>query len=205
MTPEPVCSLRPQRLLLVCFGLLFSLSSLADDAKDKTRYLEESRLVASGFIQQLGGEVKREFLAKGPEAALKICTERAPELVKSLSDKHGWRISRVSLKPRNLILGTPDAWEQRVITTFEQRAFQGESPQSIEYGDIVSEVGGKSYRYMKALTMQEVCIACHGTSEKINPAVKKRVDIDYPHDKAIGYHPGQIRGAVTIKRPLPKD
>ena len=202
MTPEPVPLLRPPRLLLFCLGLLSSFSSLADDAKDKIRYLEESRPVASGFIQQLGGEVKREFLAKGPEAALKVCTERAPELAKSLSDKHGWRISRVSLKPRNLILGTPDAWEQRVITTFEQRAFQGENPQNIEYGDIVSELGGRSYRYMKALTMQEVCIACHGTSEKINPGVKKRVDIDYPHDKAIGYQPGQIRGAITIKRPL---
>lgn len=193
-------SLRP--LLAACLCALAGPSALAADSAAKARYLEESRQVATGFIQQLGGEVKKEFQAKGPEAALKICTERAPELAKTLSDKHGWRISRVSLKPRNLVLGTPDAWEQRVLTTFEQRAFQGENPQNIEYGDVVNELGGKFYRYMKALTMQELCVACHGSADKINPGIKKQVAINYPHDKAVGYQPGQIRGAVTIKRAL---
>lgn len=193
----------PVRPLLAALALVFaSAEAQAADSAAKARYLEESRQVATAFIQQLGGEVKKEFQAKGPEAALKVCTERAPELAKTLSDKYGWRISRVSLKPRNLVLGTPDAWEQRVLATFEQRAFQGENPQNIEHGDVVNELGGKSFRYMKALTMQELCVACHGTADKLNPGVKKQVAIDYPHDKAVGYQPGQIRGAVTIKRAL---
>lgn len=189
---------------LLCLACCLSPggSPLAAESPAKGRLLEESRAIATGFIQQLGGDVTRAYKASGPDAALKVCTERAPELAAELSSKHGWRISRVSLKPRNIILGTPDAWEQRVLATFEQRAFQGENPQNIEHGDIVKELNGRSYRYMKALTMQEVCSACHGNSNKIPADVRQRLAVEYPHDKAIGYLPGQIRGAVTIKRPL---
>jgi hypothetical protein len=32
--------------------------------------------------------------------------------------------------------------------------------------------------------------------------VKARLQAEYPHDKATGYGVGQLRGAVTVKRPL---
>jgi hypothetical protein len=192
-------------VILGLVWLALAMSARAAEPVAKQRMIEESRAVASGFIQRLGGEVKKAYGAKGPDAALKVCTELAPMLAAELSSQHGWRISRVSLKPRNIILGTPDAWEQRVLSVFEQRAFQGENPANIEFGDVVNELNGKSFRYMKALTMQEMCLACHGPVEKIPPEVRQRLNVDYPHDKGVGYLPGQIRGAVTIKRPLAAD
>lgn len=193
---------------LARFGLCWLALAIPADAAEpaaKARLTEESRTVATGFIQRLGGEVKKAYAAKGPDAAMKVCTELAPVLAAELSSKHGWRISRVSLRPRNIILGTPDAWEQRVLSVFEQRAFQGENPANIEFGDVVNELNGKSFRYMKALTMQEMCVACHGPLDKIPTEVRQRLSAEYPHDKGVGYLPGQIRGAVTIKRPLAGD
>ena len=55
---------------------------------------------------------------------------------------------------------------------------------------------------MKAIPVQPLCLTCHGTDEMIAPEVAQRLQSDYPHDRARGYTVGQIRGAVTIKRPL---
>lgn len=55
---------------------------------------------------------------------------------------------------------------------------------------------------MKALPTQDVCLSCHGTPDRLSNAVKTRLRELYPEDKAVGYGPGEIRGAITLKRPL---
>ena len=54
---------------------------------------------------------------------------------------------------------------------------------------------------MRALPTQELCLGCHGTDDRLSPAVKARLAALYPDDKAVGYGLGQIRGAMTIKKP----
>jgi Protein of unknown function (DUF3365) len=48
----------------------------------------------------------------------------------------------------------------------------------------------------------QLCTNCHGPADALSTAVKARLQAEYPHDKATGYSVGQIRGAVTVKRPL---
>ena len=55
---------------------------------------------------------------------------------------------------------------------------------------------------MKALPTQGLCLNCHGSEDKMAPEVKARLSELYPNDKATGYSEGQIRGALTVKRPL---
>lgn len=55
---------------------------------------------------------------------------------------------------------------------------------------------------MKALPVGPLCVSCHGPPEKISEAVKAQIGVDYKHDTAVSYVPGQIRGAVSVKRPL---
>jgi hypothetical protein len=62
--------------------------------------------------------------------------------------------------------------------------------------------GQPVYRYMKALPTQELCVQCHGSADKITPAVQARLKELYPDDKATGFGIGAIRGAITIKKPL---
>lgn len=67
---------------------------------------------------------------------------------------------------------------------------------------MVEEPAGRYYRYMKAIPAQPLCLACHGTSETMPGPVQERLRIEYPHNHATGYSAGQVRGAVTVKRPL---
>jgi len=39
-------------------------------------------------------------------------------------------------------------------------------------------------RYMKAITMQDVYLKCHGSLETIAPQVKEQINAEYPHDKS---------------------
>lgn len=190
------------KLQLCATASLLALSALPAAADDLAKYQEESRKAAQGFMQQLGGELKKEMSANGPESAIKVCKTLAPTIANELSNRNGWKVARVSLKPRNPLLGTPDAWEQKVLADFDQRAAKGEKPEAMEFSEVVAEPQGKYFRYMKALPVQPVCLTCHGAPGDIPEGVKARLAAEYPHDKATGYGAGQIRGAITIKRAM---
>jgi hypothetical protein len=178
---------------------LFAAPALADNI---TIMQEESRAMALPFMKKLAEENKKAVSEGGPESAIKVCKEIAPNMAGEASRKNGVRMTRVSLKVRNPMLGTADAWEQKVLQDFEARVAKGEKPDNMEFVEVVKEPAGSSFRYMKAIALQQACVACHGTPEQISDSVRIRLNEDYPNDKAIGYVPGQIRGAVSIKRTL---
>ena len=146
--------------------------------------------------------MRAELAKGGPDGAVAVCKDIAPELAGRLSRETGWRVSRVSLKTRNPLLGSPDAWEQRGLEEFDRRAATGEKAETLEVAEVVEEPAGRYYRYMKALPVQPLCLTCHGTAETIPPDVQQRLRTEYPNDRATGYRAGQVRGAVTLKRPL---
>ena len=189
----------------VAFGVLVVLSLLRPafaSAQDPEALAAASRETAGLLIQQLGAQLKAELAKGGPDAAVTVCKTIAPELAGRISREKGWRVSRVSLKTRNPLLGTPDAWEQRVLEQFDRRAAAGEKAENLELGEVVEEPAGRYYRYMKAIAVQPLCLTCHGTSETIPGPVLEKLRTEYPYDRAIGYTTGQVRGAVTVKQPL---
>ena len=176
-------------------ALLATLPAFADDL------LPEARKVASMVPPKLLAVLTVEMDKGGPEGAIGVCREKAPEMARAASEQTGWAIRRVSLNNRNP-KAVPDAWERAALEDFDRRAAAGESPAKLEKGELVTEDGKKSYRYMKALPTVEVCTNCHGAQDKLSPAVKEKLAALYPHDKAVGYSAGQIRGAITIRKPL---
>ena len=169
-------------------------------AQDTEARLAASRAAAGQFTQQLGAELRKELAAGGPVGAIGVCRNVAPEIAGKLSRQMGARVARVSLKTRNPLLGTPDAWEQQMLADFDRRAAAGDKPETLEVFEVASEPAGRYFRYLKAIPVQPLCLACHGTPETIAAEVKERIAQDYPHDRATGYSLGQIRGAVTIKQ-----
>lgn len=188
--------MRTFRLLPLLLLALVAPPALSDDL------LVTARATAVDLIQRLGALLKKEIAAGGPDSAIAVCRDMAPGLAGDLSRKTGARVSRVSLRTRNPLLGQPDAWEQRVLAEFDELAAQGARPDELERSEIVTEPQGRFFRYMKAIPVQPLCLTCHGTMASIPDAVRTRLAADYPRDRATGYAPGQIRGAVTIKQPL---
>ncbi len=186
----------------ITFSTLLALTASTAFAEDLGKFQEESRAAALPFMKQLAAENQKAVAAGGPESAIKVCKDIAPKLAGDLSRQTGWKVTRVSLKVRNPLLGTPDAWEQKTLQEFEARLAKAEKPDTMEAAEIVEEPAGKSFRYMKAIVLQPGCLVCHGNNTQIPDNVKVRLSEEYPHDKATGYSAGQIRGAVSIKRPL---
>lgn len=186
---------------------LLALPAVAGQAnsveeEEIARLTEEARKTAGSLIQQIGGELKREYEISGPLRSVIVCKYTAPEVSSSVSRKSGAAVKRVSLKVRNPALGMPDPWEQKVLLDFERRFSKGEKAESIEHAEIVSEVQGRYFRYMKAIPIGPLCMNCHGSVESMTEGTKAQTAGEYPHDKAVGYSLGQIRGGVTYKKPL---
>jgi len=185
---------------IVCFALTAVCAQLAL-AQDNSAWVADARKVATSVPPKLLKVLTDEIAKSGPEGAIEVCREKAPQMAKAASEETGWMIRRVSLKNRNP-KAVPDAWERSVLEDFDKRAAAGESPATLEKAEVVSE-NGKSYqRYMKALPTQELCLSCHGTADNLSPAVTAKLKALYPEDRGVGYKLGEIRGAMTIKKPL---
>ncbi len=157
---------------------------------------------AMGLMKELGSRLKKAMQEEGPGAAIAVCAEWAPQVTTRLSREKGWRITRVSDRYRNPLLGMPDAWEVRGMETFRQRHAEGESYNGMSRSEVVSEPGGEYFRYLQAIPLGGVCVSCHGPEEKLAPEVRETLAERYPHDRATGYQVGELRGAFSIQQPL---
>lgn len=190
----------PRKTLL---ALIFTaaLPALFAHAADEAQLLDEARKVATSIPPKLLEVLDDEIRKGGPENAIGVCREKAPQMAKAAAEKTGWAIRRVSLKHRNP-KAVPDAWEKAALEEFDRRAAAGEKPTGLEKGELLTVEGQQVYRYMKALPTQDLCLQCHGTPDRVSPAVQARLHELYPDDKAVGYSAAEIRGAITIRKPL---
>lgn len=184
----------------VVVGMLLAMPSMA--AEVVKLLVDESRQLANQIVTQVRGELVKELERTGPLRAITVCKYSVPEITSSMSRQTGMRITRVSLRPRNKALGDPDAWEQKVLLDFEKRVAKGEKIEGLEYHELVDEPAGRFFRYMKAIPMAQACMACHGPQNQLSEGVRAQLAAEYPLDKAIGYQVGQVRGAVSVKKPL---
>jgi len=179
--------------------MLIASVVVADELSEREMAAEQ---VSQQFIKQLGSHLKKEMQEKGPVQAINVCKEIAPEIANRLSIENGWRVSRVTTKPRNSLLGTADTWEHEALAEFEAKAAGGEKYETMNKSAVVDEDSQFYFRYMKPLALKPVCLTCHGSDKDIPAPVKAELEKLYPFDKAKGYKQGELRGAVSIKQPM---
>jgi len=169
---------------------------------DSNQREQAAAKVTGAFLQELSAAMTREMSKGGPLEAIKVCGELAPEIANRLSRENGWRVTRVGTRVRNPLLGMPDAWEQKILGEFAARAAKGEAFAKMTHSELVSEPGGRYYRFMKPIAVQPKCLLCHGPNETIPESIQNVLTKHYPFDGATGYKAGDLRGAVSIKQPL---
>lgn len=175
-------------------------SSVLADGHDFKELMNEGRRTSVQLTDQIRSELLRELDRTGPMRAIIVCKYSAPEATSAISRQTGMRITRVSLKPRNRAISEPDAWEQKILLDFENRAAKGEKVDGMEYGEIVAEPAGRYFRYIRAIPTASACLVCHGPN--VSEGVKAQLNAEYPHDKAINSQVGSVRGALSLKKPL---
>lgn len=185
---------------LLALSLLFAaVPALAQDINALTA---ETKKTVLPVVPKVVSAMQDAVAEKGVAGAIPVCKEQAPALIKEKHQETGWDIRRVSLKTRNAERGTPDLWEVRQLADFNIRAANGEKIDTLEKSEIVTLDGKQVFRYMKALPVGDVCLNCHGAADNFDASLKAKLAESYPHDQATGYSKGQIRGALTVKRPL---
>ncbi|MDP2795214.1 MAG: DUF3365 domain-containing protein [Sulfurisoma sp.] len=186
-----------RKTLIAAAFAAVSVSAIAQEGN----LLQDVRQTAMSMPPKLLEVLDAEIKKSGHAEAMVVCRDKAPAMAKALSEAKGMQIRRVSLKNRNP-KATPDAWEKKILEDFEKRTAGGEKPGVLEASEIVMEDGKRVMRYMKALPTQDLCLACHGTDDRIDKDVKAKLKELYPDDKAVGYSAAQIRGAITVRKPL---
>jgi hypothetical protein len=185
----------------VGLGMCVVLGGVGSAQADEAAMLEGARKVAVEVPSKLLDMLNAEIAKGGVVSTIEVCHDRAPAMARAASEKTGWSVRRVSLRNRNP-KAVPDAWEAANLKAFDSRVAAGEEPKAVEAYAVVEQDGRKEFRYMKALGVQGVCSACHGPVESLRPEVAEKLHTLYPQDLATGYDVGQVRGAITLRKPL---
>lgn len=159
----------------------------------------QAREIVKSFAQTLKGRLTTAMSESGPVHAVDVCNVEAPRIAREHEAGNDWTVARTSTKVRNPD-NAPDEWERQVLESFAERAAAGEDLAAMEHIETVEGDGRKELRYMKAIPMGEMCVACHGAD--LEPELAARIDALYPEDQARGFEPGELRGAFTLARPL---
>ena len=132
------------------------------------------------------GALKSELtlaLARGPDAAIDVCSTRAPELSLEHS-KDGVHVGRASNRLRNPA-NAPASWLTPVIDELAK------TPSGSAEHRVVSLPDGR-WGYAEPIWGQAPCLTCH--AESVAPPVDAKRRARYPGDAARGYHAGDFRG-----------
>jgi hypothetical protein len=79
----------------------------------------EARQIAKEFGGMLKPELGKAMKSGGPVHAVSMCKDKAPEIAKTLTEKSGWNVNRVSLKPRGKT-AYADSWETATLNRLQQ-------------------------------------------------------------------------------------
>ncbi|MGQ9752073.1 MAG: Tll0287-like domain-containing protein [Thermoanaerobaculaceae bacterium] len=156
--------------------------------------LEEARRRATAFAQEMMATLMAELKASGASSAVSVCAKKAPELAKAHAGQDV-TVRRVTLQPRNPA-NRPDAFEEEQLRVMAKKAAAGESVG--EVWQYCEGAGEPVLRYLRPIFVGELCLQCHGPRENLDPELRRVLAELYPEDQAVGYRPGDFRGALSV-------
>jgi len=176
-------------------GLILALGGCTQPAAVPADMSSRSAELADRFQADLQGQLQAALKAGGPVGAIDVCQQAAPAIAQRLSQESGAQVRRIALKERNPAALADGKFAERLTKLAEAPLTADGKPAAIQW----SSGSGKDAKvhYLRAIPMKEQpCAACHGTS--IEPEVKAKLAKAYPADKATGFKPGELRGAIVI-------
>ena len=146
------------------------------DISDRTKKLLVSNLT-------------RKISESGTVGAMEFCNVEALPLTKSVAEKYGLEVKRVSDKNRN---------KENVANEAELKFIEQYKTQLVNKEELKGMVDGDFF--YSPLVTNAMCLQCHGVPGKdIVPEVAATLAKLYPEDKATGYKENEIRGLLRIK------
>jgi hypothetical protein len=159
-------------------------------SKQKTEISIDSLKSYAGETKKLlMKNVGQQIQKGGVESAMDFCNIEAMPLTKSMSEKHGFVISRVSDKMRNP-KNVANSEELKLIAQYKKQLLAGE---------LLKPVRTETH-YYEPLVTNAMCLQCHGeVGQNIQPSVAAKISKLYPKDLATDYKENEVRGLISIK------
>jgi len=180
-------------LLITALCALGACSQGETSLAERCEFLRQSEELTSQFQSELQVELSTALSEVGPAGAIGVCQSAAPAIGASISDNSGFTVRRIARRNRNAGNSvSPDL--EPLYKELEASPMKDGSPRSVH-----GTVGERSV-YLRAIPMKEQpCSTCHGSN--IDPALSKVISQSYPEDMAVGFEPGELRGAFLVERP----
>ncbi len=160
----------------------------------------EALAATANAAQVLGGRLKSELqtaMTRGSVAgAARTCAELAQPLTVAVAAETGVSVGRASLRLRNSA-NAPPAW----VAKWLQMHSPGHGPsEPVAVQEIVDTPEGPVTRVLVPISLEPLCMQCHGPKADIDRSVRAILDQVYPDDQATGYAVGELRGVLWATR-----
>ena len=180
-------------------GVVLGLAGCAAPAPQPVDVSAKSAALADRFQANLQGQLQAAIKAGGPVGAIGVCQQAAPAIAASLSQESGAEVRRIALKERNPG-AAPDGELRERLEQLAAAPLSADGKPAVMQWSSGSGSDARTH-YMRAIPMKEQpCAACHGTA--IAPDVQAKLAELYPADKATGFKPGDMRGAILVSWPV---
>ncbi|MGD9765850.1 MAG: DUF3365 domain-containing protein [Candidatus Binatia bacterium] len=187
-------------------SIALSMVAAAFAAEAPSPQVEEARREAEAAADRLTSQLMAKLTAAlaegGPVQAVGVCSDVAQQLTTAASEKDRIAVRRTTLKYRNAV-NAPDGFERAWLERAGRARALGEMP--APYAEVVVLPSGKrELRYLRPIIFPGgVCSQCHGMPDEIPRGVAAVLRTRYPADRATGFKPGDLRGAVSVRVALP--
>ena len=143
--------------------------------------IEQIDAMRSGLAVSIGGNEQVDA-----ETFARVCKPVGMRL-KQTAEENGWLMRQLAVKYRNPA-HAPDPEAAALFPRFEADAGLDSLWLRSEHEDT------PGWRYLRRITIERACLACHGAQEARPDFVKA----NYPEDRAFGFQPGDLRGFYSV-------
>lgn len=166
-------------------------------AEGRDAVMQRGRALAGETFSLLSSNLQSALAAGGVTNALPYCSLAASPLITSLGDKHGVTIRRVTHRARNP-KDKANAVEAAVLDYY-----RNELSRSNSLPPVVTNLQENSVTFFAPIVLTNtLCLRCHGEPGRDIPADHLQVIRQlHPHDEAVGFRLGDLRGAWRIDFP----
>jgi hypothetical protein len=182
-------------LLTAQSGTLAQHASYAPaDAPERLRPAISRADAVFGELQKaLLSALTTELAAGGPSQALSVCHKEAEPIARRVAADHGILVGRTSHRLRNAGNAPPE-WAKPFISPPASGRASDAKPVAVDLGDRVG--------VLRPIGTVALCTTCHGPASAIPPEARGKLQTLYPHDEAVGFEPGDLRGWMWAEVPL---
>lgn len=136
--------------------------------------------------------LKEELDRNGPKGAVTVCRDEAQAITARIAREQGLELGRTSHRLRNE-LNAPRVWAAVIVAQSAGRKAADTTLRVVDLGDRVG--------VLRPIGTVEMCTRCHGEPGAVREAMGDVLDSAYPHDKAVGFAVGDLRGWMWAEVP----